>query len=305
MKVAICIATYRRPAQLHRLLRSLDSLELSSNSAPELQIVVVDNDPARSAEPVIRALAATRFPIVYYLEPRPGISFARNAAIGFSRGADYVAFIDDDEHPSPEWLDRLIAAQLKFNAPIVAGPVIPAVDHSSQAQAESSRPARPRRATGTLLKSAGAGNVLISASVLRAMGPPWFDPRFGLTGGEDTHFFRRCLAAGFRIAWADEAIVYEVLSPNRLTSAYACARARNGANHWTRVEMELDPSLMKLARRFTVGLVRIAQGGSLRLFSARSDEARQMHGKLLIAEGVGNLYAFFGGTYEMYGATEQ
>ena len=37
----------------------------------------------------------------------------------------------------------------------------------------------------------------------------------------------------------------------------------------------------------------------------RAAQARQARGKLLVAEGIGNLYAFFGGTYETYGGTAQ
>ena len=46
MKVAICIITFRRQEGLKRLLDSLNRLEFKQQPAPDLQLVVVDNDSA-------------------------------------------------------------------------------------------------------------------------------------------------------------------------------------------------------------------------------------------------------------------
>ncbi|ABF41589.1 glycosyl transferase, family 2 [Candidatus Koribacter versatilis Ellin345] len=301
-KIAVCVATYRRPAQLLRLLNALCALDFHAVVEPEIEIIVVDNDPDSSASSVFRGFRSSRFRISYHPEPRRGISYARNTAITHGNGSDLVAFIDDDEYPSRTWLDALIAAHLEFNAPIVAGPVVPIVPQPSGSDfAMLLR--RLRHPSGTQLQSAGAGNVLISARVLRAMSPTWFDPRFAISGGEDTHFFRRCLAAGFPIVWADDAIVYETVPAARLAPPYLRARARNGANHWTRVEMELHPSLLNLSRRFAAGIARIFEGTLEKYFGGNVED--RMRGDLRLAEGIGNLYAFFGGTYEMYGASER
>ena len=48
--VSVCIATYRRPEGLRRLLESLEAQALPEDFSVE--IVVVDNDPP-SAEPVV------------------------------------------------------------------------------------------------------------------------------------------------------------------------------------------------------------------------------------------------------------
>ena len=42
-----------------------------------------------------------------------------------ARHAQYIAFIDNDEAPSPAWLDELLAGLAEYDAGVVAGPVLP------------------------------------------------------------------------------------------------------------------------------------------------------------------------------------
>src|SRR3546814_11946320 len=83
MRVALCAATYRRPEGLGRLLDGLAALEQSG--ALEPIVVIVDNS-ADSQARVPVAAAAERFPwpLHYVAEPRRGITFARNAALGYA-----------------------------------------------------------------------------------------------------------------------------------------------------------------------------------------------------------------------------
>ena len=50
--VSVCVATYRRPESLARLLESLARLKLAEG--PTLEILIVDNDPQRSAAATAR-----------------------------------------------------------------------------------------------------------------------------------------------------------------------------------------------------------------------------------------------------------
>jgi GT2 family glycosyltransferase len=127
--VDVCIATCRRPRGLARLLGALAQLRLP-DPAPELRAVVVDNDREASARAVCdAALDALPFPLVYAIEKRRGIPQARNAALALSlRGADFAAFLDDDEVPEPDWLAELLAAQAASGADAVVGPVVRAFE---------------------------------------------------------------------------------------------------------------------------------------------------------------------------------
>ena len=303
--VAICIPTYRRPELLRGLLRSLQALTFKKVSEPETTIVVIDNDPAGSARGVVAEFLSRRYRLRYRIESRKGISFARNAAIETARGADFLAFIDDDEEASPSWLDELLTVQAAFAAPIVAGPVLPRFqDRPPQWIVEGGFFLRRRHVTGTQLTSVGAGNVLLSRKVLHTLSPGWFDNRFTLTGGEDTHFFRRCATLGFLVTWSDDAIAYESIPTARLSEKYLVARARDGGNHWTRVDLELRPTIAHLGTRFAVGLLRILQGSAVSLVAPALPPARQLRGQLWLAEGLGNLQAFLGRSYESYGSFE-
>ncbi|HEY8310079.1 MAG TPA: glycosyltransferase family 2 protein, partial [Gemmatimonadaceae bacterium] len=126
--LAICIATHKRPVGLERLITALQALTFERRIEPAIEIVVVDNDPACSAKEQCATLArSSRWPLIYVSEPRRGISFARNAALrtAQSRKAQYIAFIDDDEAPTPPWLDELLAGMEEYAAGVVAGPVLP------------------------------------------------------------------------------------------------------------------------------------------------------------------------------------
>ena len=48
--LAICIATHKRPVGLERLITDLQALTFERCAEPEIEIVVVDNDPACSAK---------------------------------------------------------------------------------------------------------------------------------------------------------------------------------------------------------------------------------------------------------------
>src|SRR4051812_35156748 len=69
-----------------------------------LELVVVDNDQAPSAEKIVADLARQApFPIHYVHEPRPGVAHARNAGMAKASGA-LIAFLDDDEEAPNGWL---------------------------------------------------------------------------------------------------------------------------------------------------------------------------------------------------------
>ena len=109
-----------------RALRSLSSLE--TGDLFTYSIVVVDNDRDNSAQEVVRATASeTRIAIRYCVEPRQGIALARNKAVENATG-DFVAFLDDDEFPAPEWLLTLFRTIEEQKVDGVLGPVRPFFD---------------------------------------------------------------------------------------------------------------------------------------------------------------------------------
>lgn len=117
VSVSVVVCTRNRLEQLAQCLRSLQNL-----SQPPHEIVVVDNAPNSDTT---RLLIAQMPGIQYVLEPRPGLSVARNTGIRHSTG-DIIAFTDDDVIVHPDWITRL---QQSFHHPKVmaaTGLVLPA-----------------------------------------------------------------------------------------------------------------------------------------------------------------------------------
>src|SRR5258708_29401967 len=125
-RVAICIATFQRTEQLRDLLVALGRLSFDNICPRHIDVIVVDNDAARSAESVCDIHQDYPWTIRYVCEPNRGIARARNRAIVESAGAEFLAFIDDDETPGTRWLDELLCTQSHFQADVVSGPLLPA-----------------------------------------------------------------------------------------------------------------------------------------------------------------------------------
>jgi len=229
MLISVCVCTYKRP----RVVNTLQSI-LAQRLEPdqEIEIVVVDNDPHKSAEPVIAAFAANApVPIRYASEPVRGISRARNRALFLARG-DWLAMIDDDEAAEPDWLQELLRAAEAYHADIVIGRVIAHYPPDAPRWLTLADPfSRNLGASGTSSVTGASGNALLRWCVLRDTSIR-FDPAFGLSGGEDTDFFNRQHNAGARIVAAPDAVVSEDIPAGRLTHAYLKQRAiRSGQSY--------------------------------------------------------------------------
>lgn len=237
--IDVCVCTCRRPQRLAQLLEALAAQD-SAGGRVAWSVVVVDNDPAGSAQPVVQAFEARRsagaLPAVSYAhEPEPNIARARNRACA-TASAPFVAMIDDDELPEPQWLVRMLATLQAHQADGVLGPVRPRYEATPPAWVlRGGFCERPGHATGERLvrpRQMRTGNVLIRRAVLQAetrrlasdaTGP--FDVALGRTGGEDTDFFRRRLAQGDTYVWCAEAPVWEAVPAERLTRRYFLRRA--------------------------------------------------------------------------------
>lgn len=225
MRVALCAATYRRPEGLARLLAGLAALEIPDTV--EVRGVIVDNSDEGGARAQVAEAAATFcWPLHYRSETRRGITFARNAALeeALATGCEFVAFVDDDEVPSPTWLAALMAAQRRSGAAAVLGAVQPVFPPGTPAWLIAGRFFETHRyADGAEIDDAHTANVLIDLHRLAALGLR-FDHRYALTGGEDTMLFRDLLDAGERIVYAADAVVYETVPASRARLAWLLRR---------------------------------------------------------------------------------
>ncbi|HEY7769317.1 glycosyltransferase family 2 protein [Longimicrobium sp.] len=257
-RVAVCIATFRRPEGLSALLASLGALAFSRRAA-EVVVVAADNDARESARGVCREAAGSLpWPLHYVVEAERNIAGARNRAVAraLEAGADFVAFVDDDETVSPEWLDELLDAQAASGADVVQGRVVPCFQPGTPAWLSGawvygvSLPAR-----GTRLPVASTNNVLVRAGLL-AGGRP-FDPAFGLSGGEDSLFFLRAAREGALIVSAPAAVACEHVSPARARVGWVLRRAFRGGNTALHCEYALPRSTRAPAGRLARATLRM------------------------------------------------
>ena len=109
----VIVCTRYRP---ERLAGCLDAL--LTQDYPGYEVIVVDNAPDNDAVERLVATLHGPVPVRYVAEPRPGLSWARNAGLAAARGV-VVAYLDDDEQPDRYWLAEMVRG---FSAaPDVAG----------------------------------------------------------------------------------------------------------------------------------------------------------------------------------------
>jgi GT2 family glycosyltransferase len=220
VSVSVVIPTCNRPDDLRRCLTALRR----QRSPRGCEIVVIDNRPGPdSPTPSV----AREFPEVRFIdEPRPGLSYARNAGFAASTG-DILIAIDDDVVVPEGWLDRLIAPFARPEVMAVTGHVLPLeLETRSQCDFE---------AYGGLGK--GFNRFEVDGEWFRSLRgavPTWHlgatanaafraaifdDPRIGMldealgagmpTGcSEDTYLFYRILKAGHTIVYEPTAFVW-------------------------------------------------------------------------------------------------
>ncbi len=222
--ITVCICTHKRPEFLARLLEALGRQETRGRFG--FSIIVVDNDPRRSAEAVVRHFAEhSSLETNYLVEAKPNIAAVRNKAVNAAKGS-HLAFIDDDEFPGGDWLRVLLETCASAGAGGVLGPVLPHFESEPPRWlVKAGFYDRARHGTGFVpgWREARTGNVLIRRKILEGMTEA-FRPEFG-AGGEDQDFFRRMMEAGHVFVWCDEAPVHETVPPHRWARRFLLKRA--------------------------------------------------------------------------------
>jgi glycosyltransferase involved in cell wall biosynthesis len=122
-EISVCICTHGRPRYLAACLAGLARQTVAPG---RFEVVVVDSaSPAAAAAEIARLTEATPGARLVRLD-RPGLSVARNAGALAAR-AGYVAYIDDDAVPAPDWIERIAAAVTRApsSPAVLAGRILP------------------------------------------------------------------------------------------------------------------------------------------------------------------------------------
>ncbi|WKU07181.1 glycosyltransferase family 2 protein [Micromonospora sp. HUAS LYJ1] len=219
--ITVVVCTRERPEELARCLDSL-----LAQPYPNFRVLVVDNAPTTDATRAVVARAASRGPVERIVEPRPGLSFARNRAVTAAPG-EILAWIDDDEVADPHWLSEVARALADHpEADVVSGVIVPAEletdpqlwfesfgghskgrgytpDVFSPATAARQSPLYPLPPFGT------GANMTFRPGVIERIGG--FDTALGAgtpaMGSEDTLAFTRVLLTGGTVVYHPAAVV--------------------------------------------------------------------------------------------------
>jgi GT2 family glycosyltransferase len=221
----LVICTRDRADSLRRCLT-----RLMSAIDEDVALIIVDSVPrtAQTAE-VVDEFMAKGLSIDYVVEPRPGLSRARNRALELVT-TELTAFTDDDVVLEPDWLRPLRAAFVDTPATALATGLVPPAELETSAQNYferrvpwSSRLDPCRISLGHhpgydlafpfAAGQFGAGaNMAIRTELVRHLGG--FDTALGagtLTrGGEDLEMFVRVLRAGYEIAFVPSSLVWHI-----------------------------------------------------------------------------------------------
>jgi glycosyltransferase involved in cell wall biosynthesis len=231
-EIAVTIPTFRRPEMLTATLASI---------APQLTgakalCVVMENDAGEreGAKAASAFFEANGIDGLVVIAVPPGNCNAYNCGwrtvLDHFPAVRFIAVADDDERAAPDWLACLLAAQKANGADCVGGPQKPQLP---EGMAETIahpvfRPAYSKSGVVPILYS--SGNLLVGRHVLEQMPFPFLDPLFNFTGGGDSDFFARARTKGFRFAWANDAVLHEIVPARRMEKDWLRARSlRNGA----------------------------------------------------------------------------
>jgi GT2 family glycosyltransferase len=250
------------------------------------EIIVVDNAPAGGET---RHLVAQIPSVRYVLEPRPGLSAARNTGITESTG-DLIAFTDDDAMPEAGWLGALQRGLTDPAIACVTGAtkpyeVVTAAQQAFEEYWSFDRGPEQKRFDPSFLSGArwrypkvweigGGGNMIVRRSAFEAVGG--FDERLGAGAAgcsEDTELFYRFLAEGYSCSYRPDAVIYHEHRQDELELRRQLYSYMKGHSASLLMQLQRYPShwsnLGRLAWTLPYGYLRLLAIGLLRGFGPR------------------------------------
>ncbi len=233
------ICTRDRPEQIKKCLDRLRRQEY-----PRYEVVVVDNAPTSDAlRREIEGQPGDRAEFRYTVEPRPGLSWARNAGIAAAK-SDIIAFLDDDDEPDEHWLTGIADGFTRSDRiGCVSGIVLPASLDNAVEQLfeeigghskgrgfvhETFSKSGPQSPLFPLPPFGVGANMAFRREALTRIGG--FDTALGAGtptgGGEDTLAITLVLLEGFEVAYEHAALMWhhhrqDVASLNKQLHGYS------------------------------------------------------------------------------------
>ena len=235
MDVTVCICTHNRPGYLRDCLAGL---ERQTADGERFEVLVVDSASAGAAAVRIAQLVAATRARLLRVE-QAGVSCARNAGAEAAAG-QYIAYVDDDAIPTPDWIERILAAIEETDHPLalLGGRILPQweaplplwwpaelrgvlsiIEYEGQGEYRSSDLPRGLEPY--------AANMVVHVPTLLAIGG--FTRQAGRVGqlllsDEEVQLAWRLQAAGYSARYDSRVVVRHQIQAARLTPAWLLAR---------------------------------------------------------------------------------
>ena len=299
--VVIGIPTYKRPAMLEKLLKSIDANNIAEELISKIDIVVVDNDMEKSAESVVSKYNGDKnneHMVHYFCYPKKGLSNVRNEILIHSHklNPDFIITIDDDEYADENWLNEMVKKCIEKSCDIVIGTVVPVFETDVKTYISHWFPviSYPENLPMNAMKS---GNTLFSAKFI-SDNKLYFDNRFNSSGGEDTFFGMQAIDKGAEIFFAKKAVVYETIPKDRSTLNWLVKRRFRGATTYSYCHL-IQRNYKVLFKKFLVSIIYIIIG-ILTLPLILAPFTMRYWGLLKLMDGIGGIYGMMGKTFKEY-----
>lgn len=201
---SIIIPTRERLHSLRNCLKGLARIDYPSNRYEA--VVVNDGGPFLKKEDVAPLRGLKNLHVLN--QQNKGPASARNAGVLMAKG-EYLAFLDDDCAPSPEWLKTLAKRVACGDRSAVGGRTVNLLADNPFAVASQMMVdylygvmnEKPEKA-----RFLATNNLAVPKDRFLSMGG--FDPCFTRAAGEDRDFCRRWIQHGYPMIYVPEALVF-------------------------------------------------------------------------------------------------
>jgi glycosyltransferase involved in cell wall biosynthesis len=238
--VSVIVPVWNDDGRLEGCLRALEKQTYPGHL---YEVIVVDNDAAKTIGPLVVPSARARV----VQEGRPGSYAARNTGVTHARG-EIIAFTDADCLPAPDWLEKGVKHLTHFDrCGVVAGRVeiFPrSLQQPNAVEQYEMLVALAQREFVSNYNFGATANLFTFREVFERAGPFLAEVK----SGGDLEWGRRVVNSGYRLEYADSARVFHPARAS-LSQLYSkIVRVTGGLHDLKRLKgrtyLEFDRSLL-------------------------------------------------------------